>query len=396
MFVEELENCAEIIGKQELLLALEKPQKSLSIKFGMDPTAPDLHLGHTVVLNQLRRFQEAGHLVKIVIGDFTAMIGDPSGKNALRPMLTREEVLKNAETYQKQIFKILRSDRTEIYFNSAWLGKFSTIDLLKLSAKYTVARMLERDDFENRYRHQTPIAICEFLYPLLQGYDSVALRSDVEIGGNDQKFNLLVGRELQKRYEQKPQIVITMPLLEGLDGEKKMSKSLGNYVGIDEEPKVMFGKLMSISDVLMWRYLSLLSFKSKQEIAALKKQVQLNLNPRDVKFDLALELVERFYDRQTALDAKQAFIDQFQKQQLPELIPEQTLTVDAEVKLVQALKLTQLTESLSAARRLIQQGGVKLDGIKVTDINLTLSNQRNYLIQCGKHKFLRLKLKEQN
>ncbi len=383
-----LKNCVEIIGDKDLLL---NQDKVLSIKFGMDPTAPDLHLGHTVVLNQLRRFQEIGHLVKIIIGDFTAMIGDPSGKNALRPPLSREEVLKNAETYQKQLFKILDRNSTEIYFNSKWFDKFSSLDMIKLSARYTVARMLERDDFEKRYHNQSPIAVCEFLYPLLQGYDSVVLHSDVEIGGNDQKFNLLVGRELQKRYEQNPQIVITMPLLEGLDGEKKMSKSLGNYVGIDENPEVMFGKLMSISDQLMWRYFDLLSFKPVKEIENLKVQVKKGLNPRDVKYILALEIVERFHNAGLAIRAKKAFIERFQKQQLPEFIPEVVLNINSEIKLVQALKTTQLTESTSSARRLVQQGGVKIDNTKIADIDLVL-HAGKYLIQCGKHKFLKLRL----
>lgn len=383
-------------GSEELLIELEmidklKSGRPLRIKAGFDPTAPDLHLGHTVLINKLRHFQDLGHHVLFLIGDFTGMIGDPTGKNSTRPPLTREQVLANAETYQQQVFKILDPAKTEICFNSTWFDSMGAAGMIQLAASHTVARMLERDDFAKRYRGGQPIAIHELLYPLCQGYDSVAMRADVEIGGTDQKFNLLVGRELQKLHGQAPQCLLTMPLLEGLDGVNKMSKSLGNYVGITEAPNEMFGKLMSISDELMWRYFELLSFRSLQSIDNLKKEVANGKNPRDVKVMLAQEIVGRFHGPTDAEKALTDFENRFRHHAIPENIREVHLNDSAQpISLAQALKLAGLTSSTSEAWRMIDQGGVKIDGEKVTDRNLSLARHSNMIIQVGKRKFARV------
>jgi len=379
----------EILLESELLerLKLDRP---LRIKAGFDPTAPDLHLGHTVLLNKLLHFQMLGHKILFLIGDFTGMIGDPTGKNVTRKPLSKEEVLENAKTYQNQVFKILDPEKTEIVFNSTWVEQLGAKGIIQLSSKYTVARMLEREDFKQRYKMEQPIAIHEFLYPLIQGYDSVALKADVEIGGTDQKFNLLVGRELQKHYGQTPQIVMTFPLLEGLDGVQKMSKSLGNYIGITESPKDMFGKIMSISDTLMWRYFNLLSFKSTQEIYLLEQSVKEGFNPRDVKFMLAEEITARFYDQSVAKHAKENFLAQFQQHQIPEQIPEILITLEAqqtEILITQLLKQTGLVNSTSEAMRLIDQGAVKLDSLKIVDKGLLVKKGTKNLYQVGKRKF---------
>ncbi len=381
-------------GSEELLVEAELVEKirlgrPLRIKAGFDPTAPDLHLGHTVLLNKMRHFQELGHHVMFLIGDFTGMIGDPTGKNATRPPLSREQVLENARTYREQVFKILDPEKTEICFNSAWFDSLGAAGMIKLAAHYTVARMLERDDFSKRYASQQPIAVHEFLYPLCQGYDSVAMRSDVELGGTDQKFNLLVGRELQKHYGQSPQCVLTMPLLEGLDGINKMSKSLGNYVGIAEPPSEIFGKLMSISDDLMWRYFDLLSFRSPEEIAALKREVAEGGNPRDVKIQLALELVGRFHSKRAAEDALKDFQARFQRGVMPDEMPEVTVPAGG---IPQVLKQAGLVSSTSEAMRMIDAGGVRINGEKLANKALVLEPGITVVLQIGKRKFARVSL----
>jgi tyrosyl-tRNA synthetase len=385
--------CEELLLESELIDKL-KTGRRLRIKAGFDPTAPDLHLGHTVLINKLRQFQELGHEVLFLIGDFTGMIGDPTGKSATRPPLTRDQVIENARTYEQQIFKILDPEKTLVMFNSSWMGEMNSADLIQLAAKHTVARMLERDDFNKRYTSGQPIAIHEFLYPLIQGYDSVAMRADVELGGTDQKFNLLVGRELQKHYGQEPQVVLTMPILEGLDGIQKMSKSLNNYIGVSESADDMFGKIMSISDELMWRYFELLSFKPLSEIQVYKKAISEGKNPRDVKFDLAEEIVARFHDHASARQAKQAFIDRFQKGNLPDEIPEVTLHADEGGLLIpNLLKLAQLVESTSDAIRMIKQGAVKIDGERVSDAKLNIIMGVEHIIQVGKRRIARVILK---
>jgi tyrosyl-tRNA synthetase len=361
----------------------------LRIKAGFDPTAADLHLGHTVLINKLRHFQDLGHHVMFLIGDFTGMIGDPTGKNATRPPLTREQILENAKTYQDQVFKILDPQKTEVCFNSTWFDTLGASGMIRLAAQHTVARMLERDDFAKRYTAGQPIAIHEFLYPICQGYDSVAMKADVELGGTDQKFNLLVGRELQKRYGQPAQCILTMPLLEGLDGINKMSKSMGNYIGITESPQEMFGKLMSISDTLMWRYFALLSFLSNAEIARLKKAVDDGGNPRDAKVLLAQEIVTRFHSRKDAEDALTDFEARFQKGMLPDEIPEISIPAGS---IAQVLKATGLTQSTSEALRMIDGGGVRLDGEKVSDRGLVLPAGHTVILQVGKRKFARVTL----
>ncbi|MEJ2385180.1 MAG: tyrosine--tRNA ligase [Xanthomonadales bacterium] len=377
----------EITKREELeeRLAFDRP---LRIKVGFDPTAPDLHLGHTVIINKMRQFQDLGHTVIFLIGDFTGMIGDPTGKNVTRKALSPDEVKQNAETYASQVFQILDQTKTEIRFNSEWLSALGSEGMIRLAAKYTVARMLERDDFKKRFADNQPIAIHEFLYPLAQGYDSVALECDVEMGGTDQKFNLHVGRQLQQHYGQKPQIIITLPLLEGLDGVQKMSKSLGNYVGITEAPGEMFGKLMSISDELMWRYFDLLSFRSNEEIAALKADVGGGRNPRDVKFLLCEEIIERFHDRDAAVAAREEFIARFRQGQMPEDIPEKILaTGGTGIGIAAALTQCGLTASNSEAFRMVAQGGVKIDGVKVSDRGLQLEPGFGGVLQVGKRRF---------
>lgn len=380
-------------GADELLIESDLIERlssgrPLRIKAGFDPTAPDLHLGHTVLINKLRHFQDLGHHVMFLIGDFTGMIGDPSGKNATRPPLSREQILTNAETYREQVFKILDPDKTEVCFNSTWFEPIGAAGMIKLAALHTVARMLERDDFAKRYAKNQPISIHEFLYPLCQGYDSVAMRADVELGGTDQKFNLLVGRELQKHYGQPPQCVLMMPLLEGLDGANKMSKSLGNYVGINESPDEIFGKLMSVSDSLMWRYFDLLSYRSGQEVAAMKQQVAVGGNPRDIKFQLAKEIVSRFHGGSSAGEtAMQNFIARFQRSEIPENMPEVTL---AATGIAHLLKQSGLVSSSSEAMRMIDGGGVRVDGVKVSDKGLLLASGTTVVVQVGKRKFARV------
>ncbi len=377
----------EIIKIEDLQKKLESG-KTLRIKVGFDPTAPDLHLGHTVIINKMRQFQDLGHEVTFLIGDFTGMIGDPTGKNVTRKPLTREEVMANAETYATQVFKILDRDKTRIRFNSEWMNALGSEGMIRLAAKYTLARMLERDDFENRYRSGQPISMHELLYPLAQGYDSVVLKTDVEMGGTDQKFNLLVGRHLQQHYGQESQVIITLPLLEGLDGVQKMSKSLHNYVGITEAPDDMFGKLMSISDDMMWRYFDLLSFRGNDELAALKQRVADGANPRDIKFLLCEEIIERFHDRQAAVTARENFIARFSGGALPAEIPEQTLDSGGQgIGIATALTRCGLTSSNSEAFRMIQQGGVRIDGEKVSDRSLHLETGFKGILQVGKLKF---------
>jgi len=388
-------------GTHEILIESELQQrldsgKKLRIKAGFDPTAPDLHLGHTVLLNKLKHFQDLGHEVLFLIGDFTGMIGDPTGKNITRLPLTHEEVIENAKTYKEQVFKILDPEKTQILFNSSWLSNKSAVDLIHIAAKYTVARMLEREDFHKRYHSQQSIAIHEFLYPLLQGYDSVILHADVELGGTDQKFNSLVGRELQKHYQQTPQVVITLPLLEGLDGEKKMSKSLQNYIGITENPDSMFGKIMSISDSLMWKYLDLISFESKQTIMKWQQEVTQGKNPRDIKITFAKEIVTRFHDKSAAENAHQNFLDRFQKHHLPTNIPEINITLeskDAHILLPNLLKNAGLVTSTGDARRLIQGGGVKIDEQKISDVQLSIPKNSSNIYQVGKLKVARIIVK---
>ena len=376
------------ITKIEELEERLKEGRPLRIKVGFDPTAPDLHIGHTVIINKMRQFQDLGHTVIFLIGDFTGMIGDPTGKSATRKALTPEQVRENAETYASQVFQILDREKTEIRFNSEWLDELGAEGMIRLAAKYTVARMLERDDFKKRFADNQPIAIHEFLYPLAQGYDSVALECDVEMGGTDQLFNLLVGRQLQGQYGQKPQIIITLPLLEGLDGVQKMSKSLGNYVGITEAPEEMFGKLMSISDDLMWRYFDLLSFRSNEELEQLRADVEGGRNPRDVKFLLCEEIIERFHDRESAVAAREAFIARFQQGQMPEDIPEKILDSAGQgIGLAAALTECGLTASNSEAFRMIQQGAVKIDGERVADRRMHLDPGFAGILQVGKRKF---------
>ncbi len=370
-----------------------KEGRPLVVKAGFDPTAPDLHIGHTVLINKMRQFQQLGHEVVFLIGDFTGMIGDPSGKNATRPPLTPDEIKANAKTYEKQIFKILDKDKTRVEFNSSWMGEMDAADLIKIAARHTVARMLERDDFNKRYTGGQPISIHEFLYPLVQGYDSVALQADVELGGTDQKFNLLVGRQLQQAYGQAPQLVMTTPLLEGLDGVQKMSKSLNNTIGITEPPGEMFGKIMSISDELMWRYFEVLSFRSLEDIAALQKSVDDGMNPRDAKFELGIEIVARFNDATAAEDAKQEFISRFQQGAMPDEIPELTLaSQDGQLGIAHLLKGAGLVSSTSEAMRMIDQGAVKIDGQRIDDRSLQIEAGSTGIYQVGKRKFSRVSL----
>jgi tyrosyl-tRNA synthetase len=383
----------EILLEQDLVDRLASG-KTLRIKAGFDPTAPDLHIGHTVLINKMRQFQDLGHEVVFLIGDFTGMIGDPTGKNTTRPPLTRDDVIENARTYEQQIFKILDPEKTLVMFNSSWMGEMNASDLVALAARHTVARMLERDDFNRRYNSGQPIAIHEFLYPLVQGYDSVAIKADVELGGTDQKFNMLVGRELQKDYGQKPQVVITVPILEGLDGVNKMSKSLGNYIGISEAPEEQFGKIMSISDDLMWRYFELLSFRPLAEIEGFRKKIADGTNPRDVKFLLAEEIVARFHSEADAARAREAFIARFQKGAMPDEMPELDLALDPGQRTVpQILKAAGLAKSTSEAARLIKQGGVRIDGEKVAEATLVIEVGTTHIYQVGKRKFARISLK---
>lgn len=386
----ELKRGVEDVYSETDLIEKLKENRPLRIKLGADPTAPDIHLGHTVVLNKLRQFQQLGHEVIFLIGDFTGMVGDPSGKNSTRPPLTREDVLRNAETYKQQIFKILDPQKTRIVFNSEWLGALGTEGMIRLASNYTVARMLERDDFKKRFSNNQPIAIHEFIYPLLQGQDSVALQADVELGGTDQTFNLLIGRELQKSAGQKPQVAITLPLLVGLDGEKKMSKSLGNYIGVTEAPSEMFGKVMSISDELMWDWYNLLSFRPLEEIAQLKTDVQNGKNPRDVKILLAKEIIARFHSESDAESAEQEFINRFQKGAMPDEMPE--FTFEGEIGLANLLKEAGLVPSTSEAIRSVNQGGVKIDGEKVENPKLVIT-AGTAVYQVGKRKFARITVK---
>lgn len=383
--------CEELIVETELVEKL-KTGRPLRVKAGFDPTAPDLHLGHTVLMNKMRQFQELGHQVIFLIGDFTGLIGDPTGRNATRPPLTREQILENAKTYQAQAFKILDPSKTELAFNSTWMDKFSSADMIKLAAKYNVARMLERDDFNKRYKGGQSIAIHEFLYPLVQGYDSVALKSDIELGGTDQKFNLLVGRELQKDYGHAPQCVLTVPLLVGLDGEKKMSKSVGNYVGVTESAEQIFGKLMSISDDLMWRYIELLSFEPLATVRKWKQEVEGGRNPRDIKVAFAQEIVTRFHSK----DAAQKALADFEARshgEIPDNIDERTVSAGVEPILIyQVIKQAGLTSSTSEAIRMIEQGGVKIDGEKVADKGQKLPRGGPYVLQVGKRKFAKVTL----
>lgn len=383
-------------GAEEILVEAEladrlKTGRSLRVKAGFDPTAPDLHLGHTVLINKLRQFQDLGHEVLFLIGDFTGMIGDPTGKNVTRKPLTREEVLENAATYEHQIYKILDPEKTTVMFNSQWMAAMNAADLIHVAAKHTVARMLERDDFNKRYTGKQPIAIHEFLYPLIQGYDSVAMKADVELGGTDQKFNLLVGRELQKHYGQKPQVILTMPILEGLDGAQKMSKSLGNYIGINEPADEMFGKLMSISDDLMWRYFELLSFRPVADIEALKLDVAAGANPRDVKFLLGREIVARFHDPAAAETAQACFVARFQQGAIPDEMAEVTLgSEDGSLGIASLLKGAGLTGSTSEAFRMIKQGAVRVDGERVTDKATLIRAGSTHVFQVGKRRFARV------
>lgn len=380
-------------GSDALLLEVElverlKTGRPLRVKAGFDPTAPDLHLGHTVLINKMRHFQDLGHHILFLIGDFTGMIGDPSGKNATRPPLSREQIMENAKTYQDQVFKILDPEKTEICFNSTWMEGLGSAGMIRLAAQQTVARMLERDDFAKRYGNNQPIAIHEFLYPLCQGYDSVAMKADVELGGTDQRFNLLMGRELQKHYGQHPQCVLMMPLLEGLDGVNKMSKSLGNYIGISEAPKEIFGKTMSVSDTLMWRYYDLLSFRSTAEIEGLKRDVEGGRNPRDVKVMLAQELVARFHGARAAEEALADFEARFQRKAIPDDIPQVNVVAGSEgIPLFQVLKQAGLTGSTSEAMRMIEQGAVKLNGERADDKGLLLKAGEMVVMQVGKRKF---------
>lgn len=395
---ESLTHQLEIIrrGADEILVEAElvdklKLGRPLRIKAGFDPTAPDLHLGHTVLINKLRQFQDLGHEILFLIGDFTGMIGDPTGKSATRPPLTEADVKENAKSYQQQIFKILDKNKTQVVFNSKWMSKLGAAGMIKLAASSTVARMLERDDFSKRYKNGQAIAIMEFLYPLIQGYDSVELKADVELGGTDQKFNLLMGRQLQEQDGQRPQVVLTMPILEGLDGVQKMSKSLNNYIGIADAPKDMFGKIMSISDELMWRYFELLSFRPISEIEAFKKEIEAGKNPRDIKFLLAEEIITRFHSEEEATQAREGFIAQFAKGKIPDDIPEFTFSAgDDGIAIANLLKDANLTGSTSDAMRMIQQGAVKLDGEKITDKSLKVMAGTEGIFQLGKRKFAKI------
>ncbi|MCS3903474.1 tyrosyl-tRNA synthetase [Methylohalomonas lacus] len=378
----------EILIEADLVKKLAE-QRPLRIKAGFDPTAPDLHLGHTVLINKMRQFQDLGHEVIFLIGDFTGMIGDPSGKNATRPPMTPEQVTENAKTYKEQIFRILDPERTRLVFNSEWMGQMSAADMIQLAARHTVARMLERDDFHKRYQANQAIAIHEFLYPLVQGYDSVALQADVELGGTDQKFNLLVGRQLQEQYGQPPQVILTMPILEGTDGVQKMSKSLNNYIGIKEPAEEMFGKLMSVSDDLMWRYFELLSFRPMTEVEALQRAVAEGRNPRDVKFELAVEIVARFHDQAAAEAAREAFIARFREGAMPAEMP--AIELAAGQQLAQILKAAGLTPSTSEAHRMVQQGAVRMDGERLADSRAEIA-PGCYIFQVGKRKFARVTL----
>lgn len=386
----ELKRGVEDVYSEADLIEKLKENRPLRVKLGADPTAPDIHLGHTVVLNKLRQFQNFGHEVIFLIGDFTATVGDPSGKNATRPPLSREDVLRNAETYKEQIYKILDPQKTRIVFNSDWLGELGTVGMIRLASNYTVARMLERDDFKKRFANNQSIAIHEFIYPLLQGHDSVALEADIELGGTDQTFNLLIGRELQKAAGQKPQVAMTLPLLVGLDGEKKMSKSLGNYIGVTEAPNEMFGKIMSISDELMWDWYNLLSFRPLTEIAQLKADVEAGKNPRDVKILLAKEIIARFHSEADADAAEQEFINRFQKGAMPDEMPE--FTFEGEIGLATLLKEAGLVPSTSEAIRSAQQGGVKIDGEKVDNVKQN-AQKGTFVYQVGKRKFARVTVK---
>ncbi len=383
----------EVLVEAELVEKLKRGQP-LRIKAGFDPTAPDLHLGHTVLINKLRQFQELGHQVIFLIGDFTGMIGDPSGKSATRPPLTREQVLENAETYKQQVFKILDPAKTEVAFNSSWMDQLRPQDFIRLASQYTVARMLERDDFDKRYKGSQPIAIHEFLYPLVQGYDSVALRADVELGGTDQKFNLLMGRELQRAYGQESQCIVTMPLLEGLDGVKKMSKSLGNYIGIQESPGVMYGKLVSMPDSLMWRYFELLSFRSLEEIEQFKRDVAAGANPRDIKIKLAEELVARFHGQEAAATAHRAAGNRMKEGELPDDLPEVELQAEADMPIAAVLNRAGLVKNSAVARDLLNSGGVRVDG-EVVGREFMFVLGAEHVCQAGKKAFARIRLNKQ-
>jgi tyrosyl-tRNA synthetase len=382
--------CDEILLEEDLKARLAS-NKPLRIKAGFDPTAPDLHLGHTVLINKLRQFQDLGHEVLFLIGDFTGMIGDPTGKSVTRPPLTRDDVIENAKSYEEQIFKILDPSKTLVLFNSSWMGEMHASDLIKLASRSTVARMLERDDFSKRYASGQGISIHEFLYPLIQGYDSVAMKADVELGGTDQKFNLLMGRDLQKQYGQQPQVVMTMPILEGLDGVQKMSKSLGNYIGINEPADEMFGKIMSVSDELMWRYFELLSFRLQAEIEAFKKDIAAGKNPRDIKFLLGEEIVGRFHSEAEATQARENFIARFQKGQVPDDMPDISLPAKGTgLRITNLLKDAGLTKTTSDAMRMIKQGAVRIDGERLADNAIEIATGSTHVIQVGKRRFARV------
>ena len=380
----------EVLTEDDLVSKL-KSKKQLTVKVGFDPTAPDLHLGHTVILNKMRHFQDLGHRVVFLIGDFTGRIGDPSGKNKTRPSLEKEELEKNAKTYSDQVFKILNKDLTDIRFNSEWCEGLGADGIIGLASKYNLGRMLERDDFSKRYKANQQIAIHEFLYPLIQAYDSIALNADVEMGGTDQKFNLLVGRELQRAFDQEPQVCITLPILEGLDGTNKMSKSLDNYVGINEDPDEMFGKIMSISDDLMWRWFELLSFRPINEINELKKEVKSGMNPRDAKILLAEEIIERFHSKEDAGNAKNTFLDRFQKGAKPKDIETFSISLDDDIAIGNLLKESGLVQSTSEAMRLVKQGAVKINDEKIDDPKLSIAKNQELLVQVGKRRFLKIK-----
>ena len=380
----------EVLTEDDLVSTL-KSKKQLTVKVGFDPTAPDLHLGHTVILNKLRHFQDLGHKVVFLIGDFTGRIGDPSGKNKTRPSLDKEELEKNAKTYSDQVFKILNKDLTDIRFNSEWCEDLGADGIIGLASKYNLGRMLEREDFSKRYKANQQIAIHEFLYPLIQAYDSIALNADVEMGGTDQKFNLLVGRELQRAFDQEPQVCIPLPILEGLDGTNKMSKSLDNYVGINEDPYEMFGKIMSISDDLMWRWFELLSFRTINEINELKKEVKSGMNPRDTKILLAEEIIERFYSKKDAENAKNTFLDRFQKGAKPKDIETFSISLDDDIAIGNLLKESGLVQSTSEAMRLVKQGAVKINDEKIDDPKLSIKKNQELLVQVGKRRFLKIK-----
>jgi tyrosyl-tRNA synthetase len=387
--------CDELIVQEELEKKLASGRR-LRVKLGLDPTAPDLHLGHTVVINKLRHFQELGHQVQFLIGDFTGMIGDPTGKNQTRPPLSRDDIRKNAQTYKDQVFKILDRDKTQILFNSEWSDKLGAEGMIRLAARYTVARLLERDDFSKRFKSQQPIAVHELLYPLMQGYDSVAMKADVELGGTDQKFNLLVGRELQKDFGQEPQCIVTMPLLEGLDGKEKMSKSLGNYIGIAEPPQEIFGKLMSISDALMWRYVELLSFESAATVKKWRDDAKQGRNPKEIKVLFAKEIVTRFHSVDAANRAEEEFEARFRHGELPQNIPEKIIDIPKEessITVVKVLKESDLVPSANEGTRMIEQGGVRVNGEKVSDRNLQFKRGETLVIQVGKRKIARVSIK---